>query len=50
MCFTASSKVCEGPYEKQLFCNACGLHFKAKGTLENYLLKRAQQNLSMVAE
>jgi len=33
-----------------LLCSACRLHFKAKGTLENYLPKIAQQNLSMVAE
>ena len=25
---------------------SCGLHFKAKGTLENYLPKIAQRNLS----
>lgn len=35
----------KGPYEKPVLCNACGLHFKAKGTLENYIPKTAQQNL-----
>jgi len=36
----------KGPYEKPILCNACGLHLKAKGTLENYLPKTAQQNMS----
>ncbi|AET02342.1 hypothetical protein MTR_8g039350 [Medicago truncatula] len=40
----------KGRYEKPLLRNACGLHFKAKGTLEKYLPKIAQQNLSMVEE
>jgi hypothetical protein len=34
----------KGPYEKPILCNACGLHFKAKGTLDNYLPKTSQQN------
>ena len=37
----------KGPYETPILCNACGLHFKAKGTLANYLPKRALQNQSL---
>ncbi|KAK2395957.1 GATA transcription factor [Trifolium repens] len=32
-----------GPTEKPVLCNACGSHFKARGTLENYLPRIVQQ-------
>ena len=31
----------KGPYEKPMLGNACRLHFRAKGTLENYLPKES---------